>query len=71
MSSLVFAVEGVAFLSWLLILYQKPRGIILIMIGFLIPIVLPGYIVVGIIDIFSDLRDKLLYNKHNGQGGVL
>ena len=40
------------------------------MIGFLIPIVLPGYIVVGIIDIFSDLRDKLLYNKHNGQGGV-
>lgn len=70
MSSLVFAVEGIAFLSWLLILYQKPRGIILVMLGFLIPFVLPVYIVIGIIDIFSDLREKLLYNKHNRQGGV-
>ena len=67
MSSLVFAVEGIAFLSWLLILYQKPRGIILVMLGFLIPFVLPVYIVIGIIDIFSDLREKLLYNKHNEQ----
>ena len=55
---------------WLLILYQKPRGIILVMLGFLIPFVLPVYIVIGIIDIFSDLREKLLYNKHNRQGGV-
>ena len=70
MSSLVFAVEGIAFLSWLLILYQKPRGIILVMLGFLIPFVLPVYIVIGIIDIFSDLKEKLLYNKHNRQGGV-
>lgn len=70
MSSLVFAVEGIAFLSWLLILYQKPRGIILVMLGFLIPFVLPVYIVIGIVDIFSDLREKLLYNKHNRQGGV-
>ena len=70
MSSLVFAVEGISFLSWLLILYQKPRGIILVMLGFLIPFVLPVYIVIGIIDIFSDLREKLLYNKHNRQGGV-
>lgn len=66
----MFAVEGIAFLSWLLILYQKPRGIILVMLGFLIPFVLPVYIVIGIIDIFSDLREKLLYNKHNRQGGV-
>ena len=36
---------------------------------FLIPFVLPVYIVIGIIDIFSDLREKLLYNKHNRQGG--
>ena len=65
MSSLVFAVEGIAFLSWLLILYQKPRGIILVMLGFLIPFVLPVYIVIGIIDIFSDLRGNLLYNGHD------
>lgn len=66
-SMLIFAVEGVAFLSWLVILKQKPRWIVFIFIGFLIPMILSIYVVIGIIDIFSDLREKLLYNKRNEQ----
>lgn len=66
-SLLTLAVEGLAFLSWLAILENKPRLIILAFLGMLIPFINQMYVVIGIVDIFSDLRTKLLYNKHNEQ----
>ncbi len=66
-SLLILAVEGVAFLSWFVIMNQQPRWIILTFIGFLIPVIIRIYVVIGIIDIFSDLRQKLLYNIRNKQ----
>lgn len=60
-----FALQGLSFLSWLLIIKEKPRWMILVFIGILIPMVNSLYVVVGIIDIFSDLRANLLYNGHS------
>ena len=60
-----FALQGLSFLSWLLIMKEKPRWMILVFIGILIPMVNSLYVVVGIIDIFSDLRANLLYNGHS------
>lgn len=61
------ALEGLAFLSWLAIIKNKPLFIFLAFIGFLIPVVNRLYVVIGIVDIFSDLRRNILYNKHNEQ----
>lgn len=63
----VLALEGVAFLSWLSIVYGKRRWSILVWFGFLLPYINALYVVIGIIDIFSDLRENILYNKHEYQ----
>ena len=62
---MVFALEGLAFLAWLLIVLKKPLFMLLVFIGLLIPFVNTLYVVVGIIDIFSDLRENILYNRRS------
>lgn len=61
---IAFALEGLAVLSWIMILLKKPIVLLLITIGIIIPGVNIVYAVIGIIDIFSDLRGKILYNNH-------
>lgn len=62
---MAFALQGLAFLSFFLIMKRKPKFVILAFIGILIPMVNSLYVVLGIIDIFSDLRRNLLYNNDN------
>ena len=63
--TIFFAIEGVAFLSWWLIMLRKPRLSVLVLIGILIPFINSLYVAIGIIDIFSDLREKIMYNKNS------
>lgn len=63
--TIFFAIEGVAFLSWWLIMLRKPRLSVLVLIGILIPFINSLYVAMGIIDIFSDLREKIMYNKNS------
>lgn len=65
LSTIFFAIEGVAFLSWWLIMIKKPRLSVFVLIGILIPFVNSLYVIVGIIDIFSDLREKIMYNRNS------
>lgn len=60
-----FALQGLAFLSWFLIMKEKPKLMILVFIGILVPMVNTLYVVIGILDIFSDLRENILYNRHS------
>lgn len=63
--NMTFVLQGLALLCYVVIMKQKPRLMILFFIGLLIPFVYPIYIVLGIIDIFSDLRVNILYNRNN------
>ena len=65
LTTIAFALEGLAFLTWLTILRKKPKLMILVFIGIFIPMVNTFYVIVGIVDIFSDLRGNLLYNSHD------
>lgn len=67
MALIALALEGLAFLSWLAIMKNKSFFILLAFLGLMIPVVNSLYVVIGIIDIFSDLRGNILYNKHNEQ----
>lgn len=64
-SYFTLALQGMAFVTWLLILLKKPLLMILAMIGLIVPVINTVYVVIGIIDIFSDLRGNLLYNNRN------
>lgn len=63
--NMVFVLQGLAFLCYIVIMKRKPKLMFLIFIGLLIPFFYPVYIVCGIIDIFSDLRENILYNGNN------
>jgi len=62
LSLIAFVIEGIAFLSWLLIVKNKASFIALVFIGVFIPVFQIIYVIIGIADIFSDLRGKVLYN---------
>lgn len=62
LSLIVFVIEGLAFLSWFCVVQRKPRWTILAFIGILIPMFQIIYVMIGFIDIFSDLRKNILYN---------
>jgi len=64
LAMMTLMVQGMSFLSWLCIMKRKVFLNILALIGLMIPILNMFYIGIGIIDIFSDLRKKLLYNNH-------
>ena len=63
---LVLGLQGMAFLCWYCILKGQNILVVFVFIGAFIPIVNSiGYVSLGIIDIFSDLRKNILYNSHN------
>lgn len=63
---LVFLLQGLAFISFYLIIKQRPKWMILAFIAMFIPMLSSIYVVIGILDIFSDLRKNILYNVNNG-----
>lgn len=65
LSTIAFAIDGLAFLTWFTIMKKKPKLMILVFIGILIPMMNTFYVIMGIVDIFSDLRRNLLYNNHD------
>ncbi|MCD7808638.1 MAG: YybS family protein [Erysipelotrichaceae bacterium] len=67
LSMLIFMVEGVAFLCWLLIYLEKPKLMILAFIGILIPYIQIIYMILGIIDILTNLRYNIFYRKGMSQ----
>lgn len=62
----VFLLQGLSFMSFYLIIKQKPKWLIFAFVAMFIPMVSMVYVVVGILDIFSDLRRNILYNINNG-----
>lgn len=64
---MAFAIQGLSFLCWLCILNEKSKLMILVFIGIFIPVVNMIYAGIGIIDIFSDLRGNLLYNRNSSE----
>ena len=64
-SFIALALQGLSFLSYLLIMKRKIYFMILVFIGFCIPVLNTIYIAIGMLDIFSDLRGKILYNNNN------
>lgn len=66
-----FALQGLSFVLLFLIMKQKRGLVILAFLALFIPMVSTIYVVVGIIDIFSDLRRNLLYNNNNDEEGEL
>lgn len=68
LSLLAFGVEGFAFLCWLCIIKRKNKLMILVFIGAFIPIINSMvYVIIGILDIFSDLRKNILYNNRDNE----
>mgnify|MGYP003314267901 CR=1 FL=1 len=63
LSFLAFVVQGFSFLSFVLIVTKEQMFSILLIIGLFIPMMYMIYFVLGIIDIFSDLRKNILYNN--------
>ncbi|MCD7950828.1 MAG: YybS family protein [Erysipelotrichaceae bacterium] len=67
LSMLIFMVEGMAFLSWLMIYLEKPKLMILAFIGILLPYIQIIYVVLGIIDILTNLRYNIYHRKGMSQ----
>ncbi len=67
LSMLIFMVEGMAFLCWLLIYLEKPKLMIFAFIGILIPYIQKIYMILGIIDILTNLRYNIFYRKGMSQ----
>lgn len=64
---MALAIQGLAFLCWLCILNKRSKLMILVFIGIFIPVVNMIYAGLGIVDIFSDLRGDLLYNRNSSE----
>lgn len=65
LSVLIIGLDGFAFLDWLIIILRKPLLSIVLMICIFVPGINLIYVIVGLIDIFSDLRGKIMYNVNN------
>lgn len=63
-SYIVMVLQGLSCISFCLIAEKKTKFMIIAMLCVFIPRVNVLYIVAGFFDIFSDLRENLLYNKH-------
>jgi uncharacterized protein YybS (DUF2232 family) len=64
LSAIVFVLQGYSFMNYYIIVKQKKLLIIISLLLFFIPMGLFIYLILGIIDIFSDLREILLYNRN-------
>jgi Predicted membrane protein len=62
-SFMSLALQGLSLLSWILIVKRKVVWMIVVFVGILIPYIQFVYVVLGLIDIFSDFREKIMYNK--------
>lgn len=62
---LIFGLQGLSFLSYYMIVKGYRVGIIFVFLGIFVPGLNMLYVIFGILDIFSDLREKLLYNSNN------
>lgn len=60
---IILVIEGLSLLSYVLWLYHQTKYLMIFMLIVIIPYINIGYIILGIIDIFSDLRGKIMYNK--------
>ena len=65
LATLTFGLQGLSFVCFYLIVHHKKKLIILAFLAVFLPFVGSLYVVVGILDIFSDLRKNILYNKNN------
>lgn len=65
LTTLTFGLQGLSFVCFYLIVHHKKKLIILAFLAVFLPFVGSLYVVVGILDIFSDLRKNILYNKNN------
>lgn len=63
-SVIILILQGYSFVNYYIAVSQKRILIIVSLILFFIPIGLFIYVMLGIVDIFSDLREKLLYNRN-------
>ncbi|MCD7893976.1 MAG: YybS family protein [Erysipelotrichaceae bacterium] len=63
LSFLIFMIEGLAFLCWILTVLEKPKLMILAFIGILLPYVQYIYGVLGVIDILTNLRYNIYHRK--------
>lgn len=61
----IFGLQGLSFSCFYLIVKQKTKFMIFAFLMVFIPFGSTIYIVLGILDIFSDLRRNLLYNENN------
>ena len=66
---IVFMVQGLSFVCFYLILKGYGRWCFLPFLLMFIPFLSSVYVVLGMIDIFSDLRRNLLYNRDNEMRG--
>jgi len=64
---LMFGLQGLSLVCFYLILRKKQGFMIVAFLCLLIPYVNGVYVVLGILDIFSDLRRNILYNKNNNE----
>lgn len=62
---LILRIQGLSFICLYSIFKQRRALVFLGFIGFIVPLISTLYVVIGILDIFSDLRGNLLYNRHN------
>lgn len=63
--SFAFLLQGFSFMNYYALIKRKRMIILFSFVLFVIPYGYSILIILGIIDIFSDLRKKLLYNKDN------
>ena len=61
----ILGLQGLSFVCFYLIMKGKPKWMFLAFLVVFLPIASTIYIVLGILDIFSDLRRNILYNENN------
>ena len=67
LATLSFGLQGLSFVCFYLIIKQKQKFMMLVFLAIFLPYVGSLYVVIGILDIFSDLRKNILYNKNNNE----
>lgn len=64
---ILLGLQGLSFISFYLIVKNQAKLMIFVFLGIFIPYVNSLYVGLGILDIFSDLRRNILYNKSNNE----
>lgn len=64
---IIFGLQGLSLVCFYLIVKNQAKLMIFAFLAIFIPYVNGLYVVLGILDIFSDLRRNILYNKNNNE----